>query len=118
MHFPVSTTTKQGRVIFKNRYPVAFAQSTTTTTSQPAKATKLTVPPAPPFFSTSGMLILALPLPQWFLAPNWHKRSIIQDGDVLLAERDGSAQIGASKATPRPNLVNPFAVLEQHARLR
>ncbi|BGP07330.1 hypothetical protein JCM10049v2_003161 [Rhodotorula toruloides] len=91
-----TTTTKQGRVIFKNRYPVAFAQSTTTTTSQPAKATKLT----------------------WFLAPNWHKRSIIQDGDVLLAERDGSAQIGASKATPRPNLVNPFAVLEQHARLR
>ncbi|BGP24006.1 hypothetical protein Rt10032_c05g2284 [Rhodotorula toruloides] len=91
-----TTTTRQVRVIFKDRRPYAAAAKTTTTTSKAAQATKLT----------------------WFLAPNWHKRSIIQDGDAILAERDGSAQVGASKATPRPNLINPFAVLEQHARLR
>ncbi|GAA6034931.1 hypothetical protein JCM8097_009371 [Rhodosporidiobolus ruineniae] len=58
----------------------------------------------------------------WFLAPYAKRntaageRHIIQDGDVL--DKRAAPAIGAAKATPVAALVNPFAVLEQHRRLR
>ncbi|BGP15430.1 hypothetical protein JCM10213_005069 [Rhodosporidiobolus nylandii] len=85
---------------------------TTTTTTKPAPAKTTTTQPAPA--KTSAAKI------KWYLSPykRWTEtgaRQIIQDGDDEVEKRDLAPR---SKATPAVHLVNPFAALEQVARLR
>ncbi|GAA5987417.1 hypothetical protein JCM11641_002284 [Rhodosporidiobolus odoratus] len=110
-----TTTTKAAaRInwkIFSKTTTTTKAPTTTTTTQAPAKTT-----------SQAARI-------KWTIASLLrHKRNtpaglrvILQDGDEdLLEKRDASPAfpVGATKPTPKASLVNPFAALEQVARLR
>ncbi|GAA5892311.1 hypothetical protein JCM5296_003232 [Sporobolomyces johnsonii] len=110
-----TTTPASTRKTYKDRTSSSSKTTTTTTTTTTTKAatsltwTKVTSAAVNPKRLTLSQRV----------ALGYEKRAIIQDGDNVpfLGKRD-EAVIGYAKPTPVVNLVNPFELLEQHARLR
>ncbi|GAA5906473.1 hypothetical protein JCM6882_004445 [Rhodosporidiobolus microsporus] len=128
-----STSTTTSTTTTTTTITTTVAPTTTTTTHAPVATTTTTsaktrqkwyLAPANPKVAktttTTTRASVQTQRTKWYLAPGKRStstgsRHIIQDDDVL--EKRDSA-IGAARATPNAKLVNPFAALEQVARLR
>ncbi|BGP47406.1 hypothetical protein JCM10450v2_003258 [Rhodotorula kratochvilovae] len=97
-----TTSARVNRVAFKDRFSTSSSTTTTTTTTSKAAA--------------STAATLRMTWSKVIAAFKPHKRDIVQDGAASQLEARASVA-GPSKPTPVAALVNPFAVLEKHARL-